>query len=273
MKVCKAPLLLALLLAACGGSDKSGPADQGTVGDGDDGTNGDGGSGDGDSLTDGDGDDGDDSGDGDSINNPDSGFLIGNGMSELCDGVDNDEDGIIDNLDAEKDGVCDCLNIATIGQIGGWSTGGNVFKEWLDTRSPIGAVELGNQVLTDDLLRPYQVIVVLHVGTTQEAGGSHVLTPHHTFSADEAAALERWVRAGGGLMTTIGLQRRGERGGERQSPPQSAGHGLQHDQEGHRRLRRELGRASHQRERKEDPHRQRRAAGRAAGHHIGSRQQ
>lgn len=134
----------------------------------------------------------------------DSGGEVPVASPEVCDGIDNDLDGFIDNIDVEKDGVCDCLNIATIGQIGGWSTGGNVFQTWLNERSPMGAVEIGDQVLTDELLRPFQVIVVLHVGNEKVSGGIHELTPHHEFSADEAAAVERWVRGGGGLMTTIG---------------------------------------------------------------------
>lgn len=129
----------------------------------------------------------------------------GGASAEVCDGKDNDGDGIADNVDAEKDGVCDCLNIATIGAIGPWSNGGNVFKTWLSTRSPMGAVEIGDQVLTDALLAKFQVIVVLYVGNVKVTGnGGRVADAHHEYSAEEAAAIDRWVRAGGGLMTTIG---------------------------------------------------------------------
>jgi hypothetical protein len=34
--------------------------------------------------------------------------------AEVCDGLDNDGDGIVDDVDAPQDGVCDCLNLATI---------------------------------------------------------------------------------------------------------------------------------------------------------------
>jgi hypothetical protein len=132
------------------------------------------------------------------------GRAAGSASAEVCDGIDNDLNGIIDDVDANGDGVCDCLNIATIGEIGPWSNGGNVFKDWLNSRSPLGAVELGDQVLTDDLLKPYQVIVVLYVSTSELSAQGRTLAAHHTFSADEVAAFERWVRAGGGVMTTIG---------------------------------------------------------------------
>jgi hypothetical protein len=128
----------------------------------------------------------------------------GNGMPETCDGVDNDGNGIIDDVDVGNDGVCDCLNIATLGQIGPWSNGGNVFASWLNARSPMGAVALDDQVLTPDLLKPFQVIVSLHVGTMEVSSKGVTAAAHHTFTADEAAAFKGWVENGGGAMSTIG---------------------------------------------------------------------
>jgi hypothetical protein len=129
---------------------------------------------------------------------------VGNGTPEVCDGVDNDENGITDDVDAGGDGVCDCLSIGTIGHIGPWSDGGNIFASWLDARTPQGAVQLGDQVLTPELLAPLQVIVVLHVGT-MEVTNADVITPaNHAFSEAEVAAFGAWVKAGGGVMTTIG---------------------------------------------------------------------
>lgn len=123
---------------------------------------------------------------------------------EVCDGIDNDGNGIIDDVDVQHDGLCDCLNIATIGEIGPWSDGGNVFKTWLNNRSPTPAVELGDKVLTDELLKPFQIIVVLYASTSDLNGNGKMLAAHHAFSDAEVAAFERWVEAGGGVMTTIG---------------------------------------------------------------------
>ena len=129
---------------------------------------------------------------------------MGNGMPEVCDGIDNDDNGIIDDLDAGHDGVCDCLTIGTIGQIGPWSDGGDIFSGWLEARSPQGAVALDDQVLTPELLAPLQVIVVLHVDTTEVSNGDTTAAAHHTFSDTEASAFGDWVKKGGGAMTTIG---------------------------------------------------------------------
>jgi hypothetical protein len=128
----------------------------------------------------------------------------GNGTPEVCDGVDNDANGQIDDVDAGGDGVCDCLDIGTIGSIGPWSNGGNIFETWLNARTPRGAVALGDQVLTAELLAPLQVIVVLHVATTEVSNAGRTSPAVHQYSDAEAAAFGAWIENGGGAMTTIG---------------------------------------------------------------------
>ncbi len=134
------------------------------------------------------------------------------GSPEVCDGIDNDGNGIIDDVDIGKDGVCDCLNIATIGEIGPWGKKGTgVFTTWLSTRSPLGAVALGNQVLTDDLLKKFQVIVTLHTQPVDITGDlGKVAHAYHPFSDDEVQVFSRWVKAGGGAMSTIGYNYGGQ---------------------------------------------------------------
>ena len=116
----------------------------------------------------------------------------GLGQEDLCDSIDNDGNGIIDDVDVGGDGVCDCLRIATLGIPGTWGEG-DVFDTWLDTRSNNGAVDLADTVLTAEVLSPFQVIVA------QDLSGAHA------FSAEEAQALDAWVKAGGGFMTLIGF--------------------------------------------------------------------
>jgi hypothetical protein len=121
-----------------------------------------------------------------------NGSGTGGGGPEVCDGIDNDNDGITDNVDVGNDGICDCLRIATLGLAGEWGAG-DVFAQWLDSRSDNGAIALNDKELTKDLLDQYQVIVAQDLSKM-----------NRTYSAAEVAALSDWVNAGGGFMTLIG---------------------------------------------------------------------
>lgn len=114
--------------------------------------------------------------------------------TEVCDGIDNDCDGMIDNVDVGNDGVCDCLLIATIGAAGTWGQG-DVFKAWLNARSPTGAVDLGDKFITYEEISKYEVIVVQDL--YNKGNG-------HAYAESEVLSLETYVKSGKGLMTLIG---------------------------------------------------------------------
>jgi hypothetical protein len=117
--------------------------------------------------------------------------------AEVCDGIDNDNDGIIDNLDVGQDGICDCLLLATLGLPGTWGKG-DVFGAWLSARSNVGAVSLDGKTLTRELLAPYQVIVAQDIHK-------------NVYTDDEVTVLQDWIRAGGGLFTLSGYDQPSER--------------------------------------------------------------
>ncbi len=115
------------------------------------------------------------------------------GTPEVCDGADNDGNGITDDVDVNHDGVCDCLKIATLGRKGDAGQG-NIFASWLTSRSDMGAVDLKDKVLTKSVLAPFSVIVAQNVS---EIG--------RTYSASEVSAMSDWINAGGGLLTLTGF--------------------------------------------------------------------
>lgn len=123
---------------------------------------------------------------------PGSGEL---GNETTCDGVDDDENGVIDDVDVGADGVCDCLALATLGLHGEWG-GGDVLAGWLAERVDTPVTHLEDAELTKELLDPYQVLLIRDVSPMNNAGLS--------YSAAEVEALRQWVREGGGVMTVIG---------------------------------------------------------------------
>src|SRR5260221_3467127 len=99
---------------------------------------------------------------------------------------------------------CDTLRIATIGRIGPWGTS-TLFSAWLQKEGTQPAVDLGDAVLTADVLDKFDVIVALNLAQISiDRGRTMDPSISHAYSAAEASALETWVRRGGGIMATIG---------------------------------------------------------------------
>ncbi len=127
-------------------------------------------------------------------------------VPEVCNGVDDDGNGVVDDLDANGDGLCDCLRIGVLGYPGAWGQG-DLIRGWMHARAVPTAI-LAGAVLTPELLARLDVLVVQDVrdgvaeGTVGREGMG--LGIGRTFSDAEVQALRAWVEAGGGLMTLVG---------------------------------------------------------------------
>jgi hypothetical protein len=118
--------------------------------------------------------------------------------SELdCDGIDENDNGIIDDVDVGKDGLCDCINMGFFGQIAS-DAGSNTtaFEDWLVERSgevPVKHLD-ADDTLTADWLASLQVLIV---GGLQDRSGG--------FTNDEIAAFDAWLQErGAGVITLNG---------------------------------------------------------------------
>ena len=120
------------------------------------------------------------------------------GSEVACDGLDENNNGIVDDVDQGKDGLCDCLRIGFLGALA--SDAGNAtgaFESWLEERSDIPVAHIAaRDPLTADVVRDLQVLVVGNLAERNNAGG---------YSAADVAALKQWIEVeGGGLMTLAG---------------------------------------------------------------------
>lgn len=105
--------------------------------------------------------------------------------------------------DLVGDGGCSCLRLATVGFRGQWGSG-DVFSSWVQQKALLGVDSLGDRALTPELLAQYQVLIVQDAreGTPGPGGVGNGLG--RAFTGDEVAAVEQWVKNGGGLATLLG---------------------------------------------------------------------
>ncbi len=123
------------------------------------------------------------------------------GSETSCDGLDENNNGVIDDVDVGRDGLCDCLRIGFLGELA--SDAGNqtgAFEAWLEARSDIPVTHIGSdQPLTEATFEGLQVVVVGNLSRRASSGG---------FEAQEVEALHRWILQGGGLITLAGYTAR-----------------------------------------------------------------
>ncbi|HEY8378652.1 MAG TPA: hypothetical protein VIK91_19295 [Nannocystis sp.] len=108
---------------------------------------------------------------------------------EICNEIDDDCDGIIDNVDVGGDGICDCLDIALFGNQG--ANPSSEFQTWLEAQgTQVDRISIDNTPITAEILADYDIIILDWLV--------------RTYTPEEAALIEAWVNAGGGLMSMTG---------------------------------------------------------------------
>ncbi len=109
---------------------------------------------------------------------------------EVCDDLDNDCDGQVDDVDVGKDGICDCLNIALFGKEG--ANPSAEFQAWLEAQgTQVDRIQTTvNEPVDKATLNKYDIVILDWL--------------QRTYTAEEAATMQTWVEAGGGLMAMTG---------------------------------------------------------------------
>jgi hypothetical protein len=99
---------------------------------------------------------------------------------------------------------CTCINVALIGRLGSYGAtpgadGTASMETWLNDNSNGDAATILNKpTLNEEFLSQYDVVILQALENAEGAG------QQWQFSAEELAAFEAWVRAGGGVVALTG---------------------------------------------------------------------
>jgi hypothetical protein len=125
---------------------------------------------------------------GGSIALPDAGDTTDGGRPPRCDDAGN----------------CSCINIGVYGRLPTYGSGGPgadttiAFQSWLNSKSSAVVDVITTKTTFDEAFLGKYDVLVLQALEDMEGG------PYWTFSPEELAALEAWVRAGGGVISLMG---------------------------------------------------------------------
>lgn len=107
----------------------------------------------------------------------------------------------------DDQGNCVCINIGMIGRNGTFGAvpgedSNSALVAWLNENSSAGAqAHLTKPTLTAEFLANYDVLILQALETSN---GAEVVGTQWQFTAEESAAFEAWVRAGGGVIALTG---------------------------------------------------------------------
>ncbi len=108
----------------------------------------------------------------------------------VCDGIDDDCNGLVDDVDVAGDGICDCLSIGILGAPGSLPSAD--FQQWLADQGTT-VVRFGDTpayVLAPGDLDPYDVVILDDL--------------QKIFDAQEQAIFQAWLDGGGRFMSMAG---------------------------------------------------------------------
>ncbi len=125
------------------------------------------------------------------------------GVITVPDAGGGDEDGGRETR-CDEMGNCSCINIAVYGRLPSYGSGGPgqdttiAFQTWLNTKSSAAVDVITTKTTLDETFLANYDVLILQALEDQEGG------PYWSCSSDEMAALEAWVRAGGGVISLMG---------------------------------------------------------------------
>ena len=110
-------------------------------------------------------------------------------VTETCNDLDDDCNGIVDDVDVGGDGICDCLNIAIFGNKG--ANPSAQFEAWLEAQgTQVDRIQTDNTPLSKAILDKYDIVILDWLV--------------RNYTPQEAALVADWVGTGGGLMSLTG---------------------------------------------------------------------
>jgi len=132
-----------------------------------------------------------------------TGASTGTGVDITLPDAGGDDDGGRETR-CDDAGNCSCINIGVYGRLPSYGSGGLgqdttiAFQNWLNAKSSATVDLITTKTVLDEAFLGQYDVLILQALEDKEGG------PYWSFSSEELAALESWVRAGGGVISLTG---------------------------------------------------------------------